>query len=338
MTPKRNDREPVPSPSRDRHPTESLSRAGRGIATSVVGGKPARPTEGLLAPFVQAQRAQDKSATTVSAYQSDMQQFAEWLTQTRGESYKTAQDFVRAITPTDVREYRAHLLNVQRVSPATINRRLTSLRVLTTWARRAGIIAGDPVNGIKAVQEVKKPPRWLDRKEQYALRRAAEKDGDPRNLAILLLLLNTGLRISEVAGLKLDDLALSDRKGEITVRGKGTKVRTVPLNAEIRKALREYLAKRPPVEHAAVFVNQKGNPLGKLGIEYQIGVFARLAGLEKVTPHMLRHTFAKNLVDQGVSLDQVATLLGHRSLTTTARYTQPSQQDLARAVEKLDEK
>ncbi|MEW5718651.1 MAG: tyrosine-type recombinase/integrase, partial [Chloroflexota bacterium] len=97
----------------------------------------------------------------------------------------------------------------------------------------------------------------------------------------------------------------------------------------------DYLAKRPKAQHDALFVNQKGELLGRLGIEYQVATLGRLAGLERVTPHMLRHTFAKNLVDQSVSLDQVATLMGHRSLTTTARYTQPSQQDLARAVEKL---
>lgn len=109
----------------------------------------------------------------------------------------------------------------------------------------------------------------------------------------------------------------------------------IPLNTEIRKALRDYLAKRPQVQHDALFVNQRGEPLGRLGIEYQAATLGRLAGLERATPHMLRHTFAKNLVDQSVSLDQVATLMGHRSLTTTARYTQPSQQDPARAVEKL---
>jgi site-specific recombinase XerD len=289
----------------------------------------------FLNQFAQALRAQDKSPATVRSYLNALGQFAQWLTQTRGETYPTIQSFVRAITPTDVREYRAHLLNMRHAAAGSINQHLVALRVFTRWARREGLIEGDPVNGIKPVQEVKKPPRWLNRQEQYALRRAAEKDGDARNLAIILLLLNTGLRVSEVAGLKLDDLTLADRKGEVVVRGKGTKVRTVPLNAEIRKALREYLAQRPKVEHTAVFVGQKGGPLGWLGIEYLIAMLGRLAGLEHITPHMLRHTFAKNLVDQGVSLDQVATLLGHRNLTTTARYTQPSQQDLVRAVERL---
>jgi site-specific recombinase XerD len=304
-------------------------------------GKQPRPVSSFafLEDFTRALESQDKSAATVSGYRNDLQQFAQWLTQTRGESYKTIREFVRAITPTDIREYRAYLLNTQHASPATINRRLVSLHGLTRWARHAGLVEHDPVNGIKFVQQVKPASRWLDRKEQYALRRAAEKDGDPRNLAIIFLLLNTGLRVSEVAGLTLSDMVLSERKGELTVHGKGTKVRTVPLNAEVRRALRDHLAKRPKVEHTAVFVGQKGAPLGKLGIEYQIATLGRLAGLaECLTPHMLRHTFAKNLVDAGVSLDQVATLMGHRSLTTTARYTQPSQQDLAKAVEKLEEK
>ncbi len=224
-----------------------------------------------------------------TAYQNDAQHFAAWLSQTRGESYATMQAFVRAITPTDVRAYRAYLLNVQHTLLGTINHRLTTLHVLVRWARHAGLIEGDPVNGIKAVQQVKLAPRWLDRQEQYALRRAAEKDGNPRNLAILLVLLSTGLRVGEVADLKLDDLTLSERKGEVVVRGKGTKVRTVPLNAEARKALREYLAKRPNAEHTTLFVGQKGEPLGKLGLEYQIGVLGRLAGLAHHAAHAAAH-------------------------------------------------
>jgi len=284
----------------------------------------------LFKAFERYLRAQDRAEKTVGDYLTDLRLFAEWFTQTRDEPFKP-----QAITPTDVREYRAYLLNVKRQSPATINRRLVTLRVFCRWAMNEGLLASDPTSAIKPVKQVQPAPRWLDRKEQYALRRAAEKDGDVRNLAILLLLLNTGLRVSEVAGLKLADVELSERKGEITVRGKGTKVRTVPLNAEVRRALREYLAKRPKVKHDAVFVNQRGEPLGRLGIEYQVATLGRVAGLEHLTPHMLRHTFAKNLIDQSVSLDQVAMLMGHRSLTTTARYTQPSQQDLVRAVERL---
>ena len=291
---------------------------------------PAKSSLDPLKEFERYLRSQDRAEKTITDYLTDLRLFAEWFKETNDEPFKP-----KSITPTDVRDYRAYLLNVKRQSPATINRRLVTLRVFCRWALNAELITSDPTNAIKPVKQVQQAPRWLDRKEQYALRRASEKDGDPRNLAIILLLMNTGLRVSEVAGLKLSDVEMSERKGQVTVRGKGTKVRTIPLNAEIRKALRDYLAKRPKVQHDALFVNQKGEALGRLGIEYQVATLGRLAGLERVTPHMLRHTFAKNLVDQSVSLDQVAMLMGHRSLTTTARYTQPSQQDLARAVEKL---
>ncbi len=291
---------------------------------------PTKPSSDLFTEFEHYLKSQDRAEKTITDYLTDLRLFAEWFTQTRDEPFKP-----KSITPTDVRDYRSHLLNIKRQAPATINRRLVTLRVFCRWALNAELIASDPTNAIKPVKQVQQAPRWLDRKEQYALLRAAEKDGDLRNLAIILLMMNTGLRVSEVAGLKLSDVEMSDRKGQVTVCGKGTKVRTIPLNAEIRKALRDYLAKRPKVQHDSLLVNQKGEPLGRLGIEYQVATLGRLAGLEHVTPHMLRHTFAKNLVDQSVSLDQVATLMGHRSLTTTARYTQPSQQDLARAVEKL---
>jgi len=291
----------------------------------------------LLDPFVQpfVDPVNKKLTATGAGYWNDLAPFAEWLMQTRGETYRTPAEFARAITPTDVREYRDRAL-ADRRAPATINRRLNSQRAFARWSIEQGFIDADPAAKIQPIKTVDTAPRWLDRLEQNTLRRSAEKDGDARNQAILLLMLNAGLRVSEVVGLILGDVKLGERKGEVVVRGKGQKVRTVPLNADIRHALTAYLKKRPKVKHEALFVGQKGEPLGKLGIEYTIGVLARLAELDHCTPHTLRHTFAKNLIDAGVSIDQVAMLMGHRHLTTTARYTKPSQQDLARAVEKIE--
>jgi integrase/recombinase XerC len=208
-------------------------------------------------------RSQDRAPKTVGEYVSDMAIFAQWLEKYRDEIFAP-----EAITPTDVRDYRNHLLNSEKRSPATINRKLASIRVFTQWACGRGFIEANPASNIKSVKEVAKPPRWLDRKEVNALRRAAEKSG-VRNQVILLLMLNTGLRVSEVAGLTLDDVKIGERKGSIVVRGKGTKVRTVPLNGEARKKLGEYLDQRPKATHSAVFVGQKGEPLGKQGIQYQ---------------------------------------------------------------------
>jgi integrase/recombinase XerC len=288
----------------------------------------------FLAEFVGHLQKQDKSPDTQLAYRSDLAHFTRWLIQTRDETIRELADLARAITPTDVRDYRTYLLTVQHAAPATINRRVIVLRSFTSWARQKGWIDSDPVSGVKQVKQVELAPRWLDRKEQAALRRAAERDGDPRNLAIVLLLMNSGLRVSELTGLELDDVTLADRKGEVVVRGKGQKVRVVPLNAEARNALRAYLDKRPAGGNA-VFLGQTGEALQSDTVEYHLRNLGRAAGIPRCTPHVLRHTFAKNLTDTGVGIDHVAQLMGHRSLTTTARYTKPSQQDLAHDVERL---
>jgi site-specific recombinase XerD len=110
----------------------------------------------------------------------------------------------------------------------------------------------------------------------------------------------------------------------------------VPLNADARRALAEYLEARPEAQHDYLFVGKRKGQLKPWGIQYVTSKYAYLAKLDNVTPHTLRHTFGKNLVDAGVSLDKVATLLGHKNLNTTRLYTKPSGADLAQAVEKLE--
>jgi len=139
----------------------------------------------------------------------------------------------------------------------------------------------------------------------------------------------------------LADIELSERKGAVIVRqGKGGKRRRVPLNSEARKALTAYLKLRarevrpewPGAER--LFWGQRG-PIGPRAIQRVVACAGQQAGLPHLTPHVLRHTFGKALVDQGVSLDRVATLMGHSNLNVTRRYTTPSERDLEQAVELL---
>lgn len=151
-----------------------------------------------------------------------------------------------------------------------------------------------------------------------------------------MLMLHTGLRISEVSNLRIGDISISPRKGEIIVRsGKGEKFRTVPLNLNVRNTLKTYLSVRPSVDHDYLFVGQKGERLRPAGIYYLVKKYGYGARIGDVSPHTLRHTFGKNLVDAGVPLDRVATLLGHSSLNTTRIYTVPSRADLQEAVERI---
>jgi site-specific recombinase XerD len=175
-------------------------------------------------------------------------------------------------------------------------------------------------------------PRWLSRKEQLAFLRAVRQGENQRDLAIIQMLLGAGLRISETAALRMSDLELHDRSGWVYVRtGKGMKTRSIPLSVHVRKALQVYLKKRTGADEDDLFVGQRGS-LSEWGIHAVVKKYAYQARLEDVTAHTLRHSFAKNLVDAGTPLDQVAILLGHESLDTTRIYTQPSRRDLERAV------
>jgi site-specific recombinase XerD len=270
-----------------------------------------------------------KSSYTVKAYTQDLAAFAGWFEQTTGGAFDP-----RVVDSRDITEYRGYLLH-GGAKPATVNRRLIALRRFFTWAKQQKLCTSSPFEILERVlvkEQRDTAPRWLDRQEQLALLRAVRKAGSQRDLAIIQTLLGTGLRISELAALKVSDLELSERSGWLHVQaGKGSKARDIPLDNPTRQALANYLAERQGTETADLFWGQRG-PIGKPGINYLVSKYAYQARLEDVTCHTLRHTFAKNLVDAGTPLDQVATLLGHESLDTTRIYTRPSKQDLERAV------
>jgi site-specific recombinase XerD len=269
---------------------------------------------------------------TIRAYHSDLMHFGQWFAGSTGEAFTAA-----AVTPTDVRDYRAHLVGVERRQPATANRRLAALRRFFLWAKAAGRCSEVVTDGVKGVPASPRSPKSLEKREVDRLVRMAERSGKKRDLAIMQTLRHTGLRVGELCDLRLDDIDLSDRKGTLTVRqGKGAKHRTVPLNADVRHALGVYLTVRPRTDDDHLFVGQRGRGLSEQAVWYLVTKYARQAGLEDVSPHTLRHSFGKQLLDATKDLVAVAALLGHEKLETTAIYTQPSERDLARAVALLE--
>lgn len=290
---------------------------------------------------------QDRADRTIDGYQRDLAHFATWFEQTTGRT----PDPVR-VTPLDIREYRQYLRTIKRLKPASVNRKLAALKTYFGWAREVGLIANNPTDGIKSVRQTETQQRWLSRAQAFALSRAAteaiqlaETKGlrpstilAKRNAAILAILLH-GLRVSEVCDLELADITLKPRGGFVVVRsGKGGRYREVPLNKDAREALQTWLAVRPKNGSPVLFPSRNDDPVQPRDIQRMLDKLAHSAsGLdpEQVTPHKLRHTFGKSLVDAGVSLDRVATLMGHQDLATTAIYTTPSREDLTAAVEKI---
>lgn len=298
--------------------------------------------------FKQYLQETDKSQNTIRGYLHDIDAFAEWFMITNHKEFVPEE-----VTPIDLREYRQQLLLKKRAH-STANRHLASLSAYFSWLLDKGKLRRDPSDDIKALPLPDPQPRWLDKREQFTLMRAVEKDlqlarqrypkrwkDRQRDYTIMVLMLNTGLRLSEVVALEVSDLEMSERKGSLLVRkGKGNKQRTVPLNVDARKALRAWLDTRPIRKNndfVFIAVSRKGtHPITSRTVQRVVKRYGKQAELPKVTPHILRHTFAKNLVNSGVTLEKVAALLGHKSLNTTRIYITPSLKDLEKAVAKVE--
>jgi len=227
--------------------------------------------------------------------------------------------------------------------PATVNRRLEALRRLCRWAQAEGRLPADVAGAVRPVRtERNRQPAGLSTAEVHALLRVAGGSGHGharRDYALVQLLVQTGLRVGEVAALRLADVELRERTGQVRVRdGKGGKARDVPLNASARRALRLYLELRPgaPAD-MPLFLSSRNAPLPVRSIQAILGRLARRAHLDRlpVSPHTLRHTFALNFLRANPGkLVELANLLGHDSLDTTAVYTRPSRDDLAADLER----
>jgi site-specific recombinase XerD len=220
-------------------------------------------TTPIIGQFVQELRRQDLSPLTLVNYKSDLLRFSSWLKATTGDEFSPT-----TVTPTDIREYRAFLITVERRAPTTVNRRLASLRKFFSWAQGDKLSSDNPVLEVKGVGVERSSPKSLDKRQVDKLIRAAQKDGDRRNLAILQLLRLTGLRVAEACALRLDDIEINERSGKVLVRsGKGSKHRVVPLNLDARKAITAYLNIRPRVATDALFVLRRGTPLTIRSVE-----------------------------------------------------------------------
>jgi integrase/recombinase XerC len=290
--------------------------------------------------------AQDRSPVTIEGYSGDVHLFARWFAEQYEETLTPG-----TLTNEAVRAYKQYLLD-KKAKPKTINRRLASIAAYAHFLEQAGYVENlrNPVQGVKAVRQTELAPKWLDKKQRAALLRAVEKEVENamrryprlrmiylRDAAIVKLILFAGLRVGEIVQLRLSDVVLDDRKGSVVVReGKGTKRREIPLNAKARKALIEYLRLRPNVNNDFLLVGQRNEGVQSKTVQRAVQRFAKVADLDEVTPHILRHTFAKSLIDNGVSIEKVATLLGHSNLNTTRIYTTPGLLDLEDAVSGLD--
>jgi site-specific recombinase XerD len=283
-----------------------------------------------------------RAKKTVGAYLQDVRHFCGWFERANGESFGPG-----LLNTRDLKDYRTWCVEVDGSAPATWNRRRATLRVLCGWIQETQGVAALPRKAIdgalKAEREQEQAPRWLEPQEERRLMRqveinvnaartVAQRERAIRDQAMIALMRYAGLRVEETAEVQLADVEISERRGEVTVRGKREKTRHVPLSSSARDALRMWLAIRATTRVAPTDARLFGS-VSPRAIQKRVEDLAADLRIEGLSCHALRHTCAKQMVDAGRPLTEVQKILGHEKLETTSRYVQPGREDLASAVE-----
>jgi len=266
------------------------------------------------------------SPNSISSYSRDLAKFQRFLDQAKRDYVKLSTD--------DITDFSVFLKS-EGLSLSSINRTLSGIKGFYKYlAQEYGI--SDPTTEISSAKLARKLPKALTIDEVTRLIESAEREGDPvslRDRALLELLYSTGARVSEVIGLNVSDFSLSSTGDEgvhiVKVKGKGSKERLVPLGKFAVTAVENYLTRVRPALSAknsksegALFLNSRGKRLSRQSA-WQVVLDAAVATglMGKVSPHVLRHSFATHLLDGGADIRVVQELLGHSSVTTTQIYT-----------------
>jgi len=277
--------------------------------------------------------AKSLSHHTVRAYRIDLQDFLQYL---------GADVDAPAISSSTVESYVQHLRR-RKLGAATAKRRLGCLKVFFRWLEDAGTIATDPLDKLKlTIKLPRRLPRAITRRDLKELVKSAARSETPQargdtDLAIMLMA-TTGIRVAELVSIRLGDIDGSE--GRVRIHGKGNRERTVFVtNRDLLGRLKAHCATRMPDEDgkAALFINRRGLPLSTGAFRARLRKACDHSKVSKrVTPHMLRHTAATLLLEEGVDIRVVQRLLGHQSISTTEIYTHVSDQSLRKALTRAD--
>ena len=277
------------------------------------------------------------SPRTIEAYANDLRHLRTHLAG-RGV------DRLEQVTRNDLSSLSV-FLDERGLAPSSRARTLVSVRRLLRHAQEEGTIGADPIDALQAPKQARTLPKILRSDETTALIEAARTQ-DPlglRDVAMLEMLYGAGLRVSELVGLPLSSI---DRRGLLLrVLGKGRKERVIPLGEVAGIALEQYLASgrpvllgdRPDRDHAA-FLTRRGTSMTRQNFFGRLRGHARKAGIpqDRVSPHVLRHAFATDLLEGGADLRSIQAMLGHADLSTTQRYMHLSPAAIESAIRLLD--
>ncbi|WP_409292258.1 tyrosine recombinase XerC [Peribacillus sp. SCS-37] len=272
----------------------------------------------------------NSSQHTISNYLKDINEFMEFMTDHKISGFET-------VEYTDARYYLT-VLHDKKLAKKTIARKTSCLRSLYKFLMREKAVQSNPFAQVSLPKKEHKLPRFLYELELQPLFEvcAEETPMGKRDLALLELLYGTGIRVSECCSVTLKDLDTG--LGTLLVHGKGRKDRYLPVGGMALAAVKEYLTIRTSLlkgaDHEYMFVNAKGSPLTARGVRYILDRIIKKAAKDKsLHPHMLRHSFATHLLNNGADLRTVQELLGHSEISSTQIYTHVTKEQLRKVYQ-----
>ena len=272
------------------------------------------------------------SGHTVKAYMTDIKEFCRVL---KDKGLLQGQEDISDLDEAPVRAYISWLYT--RNTKVSISRKIASVRTFFDYLLRNGIVKKNTAKHVPTPQGEKRLPVFLTVDEVVKLLETPGTDTalHARDSAILELLYSSGLRVSELTGINMQDLDL--KAMSVKVLGKGSKERIAPIGSKAASALNKYLYGRLELKPKGdyLFVNSRGGRLSARSVDRIIKKYAVIAGIPKnISPHVLRHTFATHLLGGGADLRAIQEMLGHKSLSTTQRYTHTSIEKLMEIYDK----
>lgn len=266
----------------------------------------------LLPKFIESLKTKGRSPSTILAYRADLEQLITFLA---GKN----KPLVEMVKSDDLESFRDTLLS-EKYTPKSVSRKLNAVKTFFRWLIGEGYLTGDPSLSVAHPKIEISLPKFLSQLEYRALRDVVRSD--VRIAAIVELILQTGMRISEVAGLKTSNI----KQDTLTVEAYATQPeRTIPLNSPAKESLKAYLASRPKVESPYVFVSKNGKPLAVRNIRAAIDRYMQRAEIPNYSVNDLRTTFIVENLKGGVDLVLLSQVTGHKRLSTTERYLELAQ-------------
>ena len=286
------------------------------------------------------------SPHTKRSYLSDLRQFQDFLLENNISAKENGDDRFIHIDQTTIRAFLAFLYR-KKIKKVTISRKISSLRAFFKYLLREGRVKNNPAEMIQAPKVEKYLPTFLSVDEAFSLAGAEFKDDvfGLRDKATIELFYSSGIRVSELTGLNVDDIDWNS--GLVKIRGKGKKERIIPIGGPALEALKNYVQKRDKLLkknltndiNTPLFLNKSGTRITTRSVGRLLDKYVLLSGInKKIGPHVLRHTFATHLMDGGADLRIIQEFLGHESLSTTQKYTSTSVSGLMEVYDKAHPK